>query len=72
MKPSSARNTGVVTTVEENGWAYVKDGFGDWRGTNTAGTQRSRLKGTLEWARADVKSRRLQRLIRGTWIDDIR
>ena len=62
----------AVSTVIEGNWVYIRDGYGDWRGTNQNAGIRTRLKGTLDWAKKDVETGRFQRRKNSEWIDDIR
>lgn len=69
------------TTIKgENGWVFVQDVYGDWRGTNEALGLRTRLKrdtrgegarSGLDWVRHDITIRRLQRFDGGQWVDKI-
>jgi hypothetical protein len=43
-------------TITCDDWIYTKDRYGDWRGTHVAGQLRTRLKGTLAWAKQDASS----------------
>jgi hypothetical protein len=52
-------------------WAYESDRYGDWRATNEARGERTRLKRTLAAAQADVKAGRFQRRRAGEWEDRI-
>ena len=65
------RPADIVTTIDDAGpWLYTFDRYGDWRGT--CGNRRTRLKGTLEWARKDAVAGRVQhRQDDGEWIDRI-
>jgi hypothetical protein len=61
----------IVTRYTVGDWDYILDTFGDWRGVS--GALRTRLKGTLAWAKQDVADRRFQRRgADGCWIDAIR
>ena len=59
-------------TEGENGWAYTYSSlFGDWRGIHEARGLRTRLKRSLTMAQQDVKDGRLQRRVKGEWVDRI-
>ncbi len=66
-----------MTITDSDGWSYIRDEYGDWRGANAAGTLRTRLKrdrnecSRLDAARKDAQSGRHQRLIAGAWVDRI-
>ena len=60
----------VVFSIVDGEWTYTQDRYGDWRGTS--GHLRTRLKFTLDWAKHDVSTGRLQRRgDDGFWIDRI-
>lgn len=59
-------------TQIEGGWTYTTDSYGDTRATNLKRGLRTRLKRSVEAARADVHSGRLQKRINGEWTDTIR
>lgn len=60
-----------MTLDGDNGWLFVADSFGDYRGINETLGLRTRLKWSLEWAKKDVEIGRLQTLIAGEWTDKI-
>ena len=71
-KSSTPKSLTITIAEGENGWVFVLDGFGDYRGVNEAMGLRTRLKFTLEWAKTDVSIERLQvRSVNGEWIDGI-
>jgi len=52
-------------------WTYTKDASGDWRGVSNDGQYRTRLKGSLVWAKRDVNINRLQYRRGDVWVDEI-
>ena len=72
-----------MTIEGENGWVFVNDSFGDWRGTNETMGLRTRLKrdtkgsadtpskSGLEWVKHDIAIGRLQFWRNSAWDDAI-
>jgi hypothetical protein len=68
--PIAPATTDTNTIIDDNGWVYTRDSFGDWRGFNRTRGLRTRFKRTLDAARQDAESGRLQRrLADGSWRD---
>ena len=62
----------MTPITDADGWEYIQDtAYGDWRGIHEVRGLRTRLKRRLEAAQQDVKDGRLQRRVKGEWVDRI-